>query len=757
MSLINRLAQESIKQNKLISQLSEISYRAINGKRQNARNFNEGTLNVGTMNFNTAPDKITKDMFMDYQKAEQQKHYDDGTNKFQYDPTGLFDPSTGDATIPLVQPTSIAYWSPGPPGTTQEATEQDVNDAVNALSQLHKDIDDFKEEVIKKKKEIEIKKKEKTNNLQKIKDNNEYISDIEKYVIEIDKELVIIDAELTRLRATAAGSTPTRMTEITTLVRKKKEKEDEKTDQEKDKIFLTDQITDIQTIQNPAIDTEIPILTTDINTIQLTDIPAKIADINAKEIIVGQIKENLELNRVEVLKANNANRPIIKQYEDTFNTLNRNRNSVSQEPNESDDAYLKRIQSLETLAYDPNIFQAKASNEENKKFMTNLRNVIRDEVRISDIVKAFNGKPEEVYIINNNWKEIEEQIKKKFGPNNPKTPFAEYVKEIEDVIENLVHKQYGTTLIPTNTGTSATSLCNATAPTGTPTVLNNAGGAPTAFEYIVENGALYIKNTTLNKAIWVRLARHSSKDFIAFSNGDNIEGAFRAFVHTSGFSNFHFNRILDILDLNANTEVKDQLFGPVYTVTPMITFLKTTMGLPTPASKMITDNGVLMKGWGMKHDEDVPKLANFGKNTILLNKLYYKNILSIKDKKMHSVEHMPNVKVSDTLADIIFNMCKNVKPTKETLDTLKSSERVLFDLLLYVSGLSKSKSINTISGNSKDKHIKELKERLKLVEAEIQAGNNNPVVKAELKDIVNKLVLYHVISQNNGKEYLQQF
>jgi IS1 family transposase len=76
---------------------------------------------------------------------------------------------------------------------------------------------------------------------------------------------------------------------------------------------------------------------------------------------------------------------------------------------------------------------------------------------------------------------------------------------------------------------------------------------------------------------------------------------------------------------------------------------------------------------------------------------------------------------------------------------------------LYVSGLSKSKSINTISGNSKDKHIKELKERLKLVEAEIQAGNNNPVVKAELKDIVNKLVLYHVISQNNGKEYLQQF
>ena len=753
MSLINRLAQESIKQNKLISQLSEISYRAINGKRQSARNFNEGTLNVGTMNFNTPPDKITKDMFMDYQKTEQQKHYTDGTNKFQYDPTGLFDP-TGTATIPLAQPTSIPL-----PGTTAEATEQDVNDETNAWRQLHKDVDNFKEEVIKKKKEIEIKNQEKKNNLKKIIDNNKEIAVIETSIIEIDKEIADIDNELTRLRAITTG-TPGRMTGINTEVRKKKAKEDEKTDLETDKTTLLDEINDITTTDNPTIDGDIATLIGEISTIQRTDIPAKITEINAKEIVVEQVKENFELNKVEVLKANNLNRPIIKQYEDTFNTLNRNRYSVSQEPNESDDAYLKRIQSLETNTYNPDIFKDKASNEENKKFMTNLRNVVRDEVKISDIVKSFNGKPEEVYIINNNWKEIEEQLKKKFGPNNPRTPFAEYTKEIEDVIDNLVHKQYGTTLIPTNTATSATSLCNATAPVGTPTVLNNTGGAVTDFESIVENGALYINNKRLGKAIWVRLAKHSSKEFIAFSNADNIEGAFRTFVHTSGFSNFHFNRILDILDLNANTEVKEQLFGPVYTVTPMIAFLKNTIGLPVPTGKMIPDNGVLMKGWGMKHDEDVPKLANFGKNIILLNKLYYKNILSVKDKKMHSVEHMPNVKVSDTLADIIFNMCKNAnanKPTKETLDTLKSSERVLFDLLLYVSGLSKSKSINAVSGNSKDKHIKELKERLKLVEAEHQAGNNNPVIKAELKDIVNKLVLYHVISQNNGKEYLQQF
>ncbi len=77
---------------------------------------------------------------------------------------------------------------------------------------------------------------------------------------------------------------------------------------------------------------------------------------------------------------------------------------------------------------------------------------------------------------------------------------------------------------------------------------------------------------------------------------------------------------------------------------------------------------------------------------------------------MHSVEHLPKVKVSDTLADIIVNMCKNEHPTKQTLDTLSSSEKELFDLLLYVSGLRKSKHVNkTENTSAKDANIKELK------------------------------------------------
>jgi hypothetical protein len=60
-SLISKLADQSTQQIKLQSQLAEVSYRAVNGTRQNTRNFAEGAFSIGTKHFKTPPeDKITK-------------------------------------------------------------------------------------------------------------------------------------------------------------------------------------------------------------------------------------------------------------------------------------------------------------------------------------------------------------------------------------------------------------------------------------------------------------------------------------------------------------------------------------------------------------------------------------------------------------------------------------------------------------------------------------------------------------------------
>ena len=222
----------------------------------------------------------------------------------------------------------------------------------------------------------------------------------------------------------------------------------------------------------------------------------------------------------------------------------------------------------------------------------------------------------------------------------------------------------------------------------------------------------------------------------------------------------YFKDIMTSLGLIKSNGVKSkeylELFGIFIAKYHMYENLLKTIGLEetTPLKTNFIHNTTgdpIKIGWGMKND-DVPKHAHFGKNIILLNKLYYQNVLSIKDKKMHSVENFPNVKVSDKLTDILYHMCiKNTKPTKESINTLNATEKKLFDLLLYVSGLGKN------IGTNKDENITELKDRLKLVESQIRAGNNNPVVKKEMKEIIQKLYLYKVISHNNGKAYLKQF
>jgi hypothetical protein len=75
------------------------------------------------------------------------------------------------------------------------------------------------------------------------------------------------------------------------------------------------------------------------------------------------VKENIEENKVGRQMNFNDNKAAIKNYEETFNILNRNRNSVKQDPNEGDQEYINRIKSLEALKLDKSIYKEKAELE----------------------------------------------------------------------------------------------------------------------------------------------------------------------------------------------------------------------------------------------------------------------------------------------------------------------------------------------------------------------------------------------------------
>ena len=211
MSLIAKIQQQSLLQNKLQAQLAEMSYQSVNGTRQAPRNFREGTLEIGKMHFNTAQDRITKEMVMDYQKTEQEKHYTDSAgNKLKYAPAGLSDALETEVFTPFN-------------GVATGATEDDVRTYETDFITLHNDLNALKERLKNKKKEKDNKAKEfyvKEDEYKNIKkqldDTNDRLIKHQKDLADIQNDIGIISDGL----MTGASPSP----ELTRLTKRESEK-----------------------------------------------------------------------------------------------------------------------------------------------------------------------------------------------------------------------------------------------------------------------------------------------------------------------------------------------------------------------------------------------------------------------------------------------------------------------------------------------------------------------------------------------------
>jgi len=193
MSLIDKLAKQSILQNQLQSQLAEMSYRSINGKRQEARNFKEGMLNIGTAYFNTPQDKLTKEMIMDYKQAEEERYFE-RANVFE--PTGLSDPITAYTPIPYSTTGTEA-------DETLLNTELEAKQILmNELALLKKDLKDKDTEVRNKTRETVLKSAE-------VKDKSDEIARNQSELIKLKETLKKIQDNLTAITTGAVtGATP---------------------------------------------------------------------------------------------------------------------------------------------------------------------------------------------------------------------------------------------------------------------------------------------------------------------------------------------------------------------------------------------------------------------------------------------------------------------------------------------------------------------------------------------------------------------
>ena len=480
-------------------------------------------------------------------------------------------------------------------------------------------------------------------------------------------------------------------------------------------------------------------------------------EVEGQQTRIKVVDANIKDNEREKAIVDKTNKDIVREYGEKFNYLNRNQIKAEQQPNESDEAYIQRLQELEKYKVDPNIYKQKAINQNVNKLKINLKQIVKDDAKIEEIVADFRD-GDDAYILNSYWDQISVYLKKYgFDVNNKDFDLLKLKDELKAAIQNIKTQPFS---------------------------LNNVSNIVKSNDKkinVTKNGdnVLELTNTANNKKLYIRIRKAKKIDNVEYSL-DNTN--YEVFNFRSDKNIAHsFKETLQKFDSNLvpNTADFKAIFGSKDKKDDIFKHLEGQIAL-TKSGTVAAGSGLKIGGGMQQIQEnkeiekfnedirsgerqrkqenagassdafDIPKVINFGKNKLLLNKLYYNNILSVKDSKMHSIEALKNQHVSDQFVKVIYNIYNNISNNEANLS---DKELELFHLLLFVSGLNKKKNIDI----KREDRITKLKERLLLVESQINAGNDNPVVLEEMKQIISKLYLYKAISLPNAKLYINQF
>ena len=627
---LNDYARLSNNDLELYKQLNDSSYRSINGKRQNSRNFKEGVLNLGQIHFEQPKDKLTKEMILEYQKEQQNKPaYEDATgDKFKYLPSNINDPLNAYNTTLLPS---------GAAATEGDIVQKrsDLNVVLSNVNTLSND-----ENVTK----------------QLIKDIGELLSKLQQEEQEISNKLngyttkaAQTKNKIRNIVSNINTKKAKTLTQPAAIARNEKEIENLENEKKSEESLLNEIQAEIALLQPQEADKQAEIATfktqesnakRDLRNITRNKgiEEAKIPNLEAE---LKQYADNYEQNKKDAVEIKRQNKLIAKQYEEAFNIANLNRINIQQDPNESEEDFINRLKALEQEKFDINIYNDRAEGEQKKRLSENLKNVIRNDNIIWDVVKSLGQTPGIIFEINKYFNIISTRLLKIFGYDNKNISSKDLQNEIIqslDIIKTEPENVY--------------EIDDADKPgitvSGTPLTDGD-------IEYDLVDNSLYIRNMKTGKHYYIKIGLKDGKKLI-FTSDSNDQGSFKnlSFVEKGGFK-----KMIKDLELNdsKNKARLDDLLGTDLKKDKIFDYLiQPSSGLKPIDSTSINKTatfGKVLYGYGLNK---IPETTQFGKNIILLKKLYYNNILSIKDRNLHNIEGIKNIPVSDNLVKIIMDI-----------------------------------------------------------------------------------------------------
>jgi hypothetical protein len=499
------------------------------------------------------------------------------------------------------------------------------------------------------------------------------------------------------------------------------------------------------------------------------------------ERIVSQIKNTLKQNESKV-----------KAYQEELNALNSGQLNTSKGFDETDEEYLARLQQMADIPFADGRTEERALIRLKNKLRENLKLIVRSNSVIDQVVNdIYSNAPMLLNDINKYFPGFKDYFIKKFGENNDKITGRDIVTEITSYLQKATNPDIMRGIIPTSqevivrdqnrpflpalspeqlSSSNPTDvpgirqLTNPNSPRsdsdeeyenvefGTPIeqieAITNILTEPVPFDVQLLDAKTTLLLRKGNKKIYIKMYKNpKSGKTIFFTSKTGMKGSFLeceskdifSKITNIGITKDEIKNILNISDMrklsNASLALKFE------------TFINGTNGLiyttETPFNAQEFSSGKATRellGLGIKQSEDIPEKVQFGSNILLLKKLFLKNILSIQNKHNVKINGFNNVHVSDNFVKIIMNLIKNINFTNNDLQNLSGNERLLLDNLLMLSELNKQ----FVTGSSTDS-LNKIKKDYEILIGEIQAGNNNDLLKKKLYHLLMKLVHFRAL------------
>lgn len=470
--------------------------------------------------------------------------------------------------------------------------------------------------------------------------------------------------------------------------------------------------------------------------------------------------DNKKINQGEKSRISKINKEKIRGFQERLNELNRGAFSTEQQPNETEEEYLKRLDEIASTPYDDTALQSESQVFNIKKLKENLKKLIRDESKIESVVR--NLEPQDIFQTNKIFNILKNKFLNVYGVNNPQVKDTTIIDFIKDA---LYFGKYGEKRergdeIPDEETPVLESNITQFASEAIPAIISTPTTIENYFKYDLEqeDTALKITNEGIeeNPFLYFKLLIVNGKKYILYSRDESGSlGTYTQIIFGNNKTDDRtINKICQYLGISY--DLAGKVLGGKDTDT-IFKFLK-NKGLRILQEAYKEEQTIqLSRGktkqeslFGLGLPEDIPEgLIKFGRIQIYLHKLYYKNMLSVRDKSGFNIPGLRTVHVSDKFVDIIMKYIKKQQVKKSDFDSLNATEQQLLNSILYVSGLSKEHY------NTGDVEINRLKNRLELVQGEIEAGNNNEKNYKEMYDILMLLVSLNAVGINDARKHLK--